>query len=254
MARSRTVTYPAAGGVAGVQPGRAWGEVLTRLLGFATLGLMLVALYLALVYAPREATQGDVQRIFYFHVPSAWVGFLAFFVVLVGSVMYLWRRSEWWDRLARSSAEIGLLFTTIMLVTGSIWGRAVWGTWWSWDPKLTTSLILWFIYLGYLMLRAYAPTREQGARYGAVVGIVGFVDVPIVYMAATWARALHPTAQIVADESTRAPGQVLLAFFVSFAAFTLMYVYMLIQRVTIARLEDEIIALGDEDPSRGGLN
>jgi heme exporter protein C len=218
---------------------------LTPLFGVLALLAMSVAAYLALVYAPGDVNQGPAQRIFYFHVPSAWVAFVAFFVVLVASVGYLWKRTPGWDRVARASGEIGLLFTTLMLVTGSIWGKPVWGTWWSWDPMLTTSLILWFIYLGYLMLRAYAPSREQGARYAAVLGIVGFVDVPIVYLATTWWRTLHPD-KVIKPEGAAMPGQMLFAFLFSLGAFTLLYVYFMLQRVRIERLQQEVEAREDE--------
>jgi len=225
-------------------------------LGALTFILMLATLYLALIYAPTEAVQGHAQRIFYFHVPTAWVGFLAFFVVFVASISYLLRGGRTTDAIARSSAEIGLLFTTMMLVTGSLWGKPIWGTWWTWDPKLTTSLILWFIYVGYLMLRAYAPTREQSARYGAVLGIVGFVDVPIVYMATTWWRTQHPEAVITADGASMAP-EMLLAFLVSLLSFTLLFLYLLIQRVHIQRLQDKAddarLELAAREVQRGGI-
>lgn len=243
MADTRTIPTPA--GLPRTAPASGLIEKLTTILGVLTLAAMAVAAYLALVYAPRDALTGQVQRIFYFHVPAAWVGFLAFFVVFIASIGYLWRRSTAWDAVARSSAEIGLLFTTIMLVTGSIWGKPVWGTWWSWDPKLTTSLILWFIYLGYLMLRAYAPTREQGARYAAVLGIIGFVDVPIVYLATTWWRTLHPEAVITPDGAAMDP-RMLLAFLVSLGAFTLLYAYLMLRRVRIERLQERVEALEDE--------
>ncbi|MDP9378723.1 MAG: cytochrome c biogenesis protein CcsA [Chloroflexota bacterium] len=228
------------------------GDRLARLFGVLALLAMAVATYLALVYAPQDAAQGPAQRIFYFHVPSAWLAFLAFFVVLVASVGYLWKRTPGWDAVARSSGEIGLLFTTLMLVTGSIWGKPVWGTWWSWDPMLTTSLILWFIYLGYLMLRAYAPTREQGARYAAVVGIIGFVDVPIVYLATTWWRTLHPE-KVIKPEGAAMPGEMLFAFLFSLGAFTLLYIYFMLQRVRIERLQYHLEEREDE-LAFGGAN
>ncbi|MDQ3856120.1 MAG: cytochrome c biogenesis protein CcsA [Chloroflexota bacterium] len=240
---ARTTPIEAAGAPLGAARStgarRTWPDLAVSSLGLLTFVSMLCTLYLALLYAPTEATQGDVQRIFYFHVPVAWVGFLAFFVVFVGSGMYLWKRSLAWDAVARSSAEIGLLFTSLMLITGSLWGRPVWGTYWTWDPKLTTSLILWFIYLGYLMLRAYAPSREQSARYGAVLGIVGFVDVPIVYLATTWWRTLHPDA-VLTSEGAAMPGRMVVAFLVSLLTFTLLYVYMLVQRVRVQRLQDRL--------------
>lgn len=227
-----------------------WDRLIGLLGVLAALALAL-ATYMALVYAPTDVNQGPAQRIFYFHVPSAWVGFLAFFVVFVASIAYLRGRNPLWDAVARASAEIGLLFTTIMLVTGSIWGKPVWGTWWSWDPKLTTSLILWFIYLGYLMLRAYAPTREQGARYAAVLGIVGFFDVPIVYKAAEWWRTLHPEAVISVDNAAM-PTSMLQAFLVSLGAFTVLYLYLLLRRVRIEREQERLESLEAEVLFEGG--
>ncbi len=229
---------------------RSRWDALIGPLGIASALAVVVATYMALVYAPTDINQGPAQRIFYFHVPSAWVGFLAFFVVFVASIAYLRGRSPLWDAVARASAEIGLLFTTVMLVTGSIWGKPVWGTWWSWDPKLTTSLILWFIYLGYLMLRAYAPTREQGARYAAVLGIVGFFDVPIVYKAAEWWRTLQPEA-VISSDSAAMPPQMLQAFLVSLGAFTVLYAYLLLRRVRIERLQERLESLETEAVFKG---
>src|SRR3712207_6747329 len=141
---------------------------------------MAAALYASLVYAPTERVQGDVQRIFYVHLPVAWNAYLAFFVVFVASIVYLGRRGPWWDWLARASAEVGLLFTTLVLITGSLWARPIWGTWWSWDARLTTTLMLWFIYVGYLMLRSYVADEQRAARFSAILGIIGFLDVPII--------------------------------------------------------------------------
>lgn len=237
---------PLEGARVGVRPRSqsSASDLALMLLGALTGLTMLLALYLALVYAPRDALTGQVQRIFYFHVPMALAGFLAFFVVFVASGVYLWKRSAAVDALARSAAEVGLLFTTLMIVTGSIWGKPVWGTWWSWDPRMTTSLILWFIYLGYLMLRAYAPSREQGARYAAVVGIVGFIDVPIVYMSIVWWRTLHPQP-VITPKGASMPPEMLTAFGVSMLAFTLLFVYLLWQRYRIQRLEDRVAELQD---------
>ena len=152
--------------------------------------LVEIALYLALIYAPQEATMGDVQRIFYFHVAAGWVSFLAFFVVFICGIIFLKTGSARWDRLALSSAELGVLFLTMVLLTGPLWAKPVWNTWWSWDARLTTSLVLWLIYVAYLMVRHYASDRERGARFAAVFGIIGFLDVPIVYMSIRWWRTL----------------------------------------------------------------
>ena len=145
------------------------------LLGLSFL-LMMAALGLVFIYVPTEKTMGVVQRIFYFHVPVAWVSFLAFFVIFIGSIFYLWKRDEKWDMLAHSSGEVGFVFTTLVLTTGPIWAKPAWGTWWTWDVRLTSALVLWFIYLAYLMVRSFTADEERGARFAAVVGIVGFVD------------------------------------------------------------------------------
>ena len=175
-------------------------NVLLLLSGVSMVGV----LYLVFLYAPTDRNLGLSQRIFYFHVSMAWVGFLAFFWVLVGSVGYLWKRSQRMDRLAYSSAEIGVVFTTLMLITGVLWAKPTWGVWWTWDPKLTTSLILWLIYVAYLMLRAYSPRGDQGARFAAILGIIGFIDVPIIYLSVVWWRTVHPN--VVGTAATGKPG------------------------------------------------
>ena len=214
-------------------------NVLLLLSGVSMVG----ALYLVFLYAPTDRNLGISQRIFYFHVSMAWVGFLAFFWVLVGSVGYLWKRSQKMDRLAYSSAEIGVVFTTLMLITGVLWAKPSWGVWWTWDPKLTTSLILWLLYVAYLMLRAYSPRGDQGARFAAVLGIIGFVDVPIIYLSVVWWRTVHPpvilgpVAEGSLDPSMR---MVLMACTV---AFTLLFAYLLMDRQALRRSEEEVEAI-----------
>jgi heme exporter protein C len=141
--------------------------------------LMIAALYVVFLWVPRERTMGDVQRIFYFHVSAAMTSFVAFFLVFIGSIGYLIKRDAWYDRIASCSAEIGLLMITITLITGPIWAKPAWGIWWTWDMRLTTSLVLGLIYLAYLMLRAYVLEKEKRANLSAVVGIIGFLDVPL---------------------------------------------------------------------------
>src|SRR4030042_6751521 len=158
---------------------------MSRILLGISFGLMMAALYLVFIYVPTEGTMGVVQRIFYFHVPVAWVSFLAFFVVFIGSILFLWKRDEKWDMLARSSAEIGILFTSLVLITGPIWAKPAWGVWWTWDARLTTTLIMWVIYVSYLMVRSFAVEESRGDRFAAVVGIFGFVDIPITAVAIT---------------------------------------------------------------------
>jgi heme exporter protein C len=210
-------------------------------LGIATALTMAVALYLALVWAPEDSVQGPAQRIFYIHVPMAWIAYLAFFVVFVASGLYLWRRAPFWDQIARSSAEIGLVFTTLVLLTGSLWGRPIWGTWWTWDARLTTTLLLWFIYLGYFMLRSYAGEQGRAARFSAVLGIIGFIDVPIIHMSVTWWRTLHPQPIAARIDGPNMPGEMVVALLVSLAAFTLLYAALMLQKYTIERAKDQLV-------------
>ncbi|HLY31877.1 MAG TPA: cytochrome c biogenesis protein CcsA, partial [Ktedonobacterales bacterium] len=181
---------------------------------------MLLTIWMALVYAPTDLIEGPVQRIFYIHVPMAWLAYLAFFLVAVASVMYLWRRDDRWDWFARANAEIGAVFTTFVLITGSLWGKAFWGAWWVWDARLTTTLILWFIYVGYLVWRAYSGRTAQGARNAAVIGILAFIVVPINYEAVTWWRTLHPSPVLPLGGTPQLPPAMVVTLFVALAAFT----------------------------------
>lgn len=206
----------------------ALGEHLLLGLGFS---LMMAALYLIFVYVPTEKEMGEIQRIFYFHVPLAWVAFLAFFVVFVSSILYLWKRKEKWDLIAQASAEIGILFTTLVLITGPIWAKPVWGSWWTWDARLTTSLILWFTYLAYLIVRVYAGEESRGARFAAVVGIVGFMDVPLVYLSVRLWRTQHPGELVSTLE-----GSMFLTLAVSIAAFTVLYCILISHSFSLKRM------------------
>jgi heme exporter protein C len=172
-------------------------------------------------------------RIIYFHVPSAWVAYLAFFVVFIASIAVLRGAAQRWDTLARSAAEVGLVFTTVALATGALWGRPIWGTWWAWDARMTTTLILWFIYLGYLMLRSYVDEERRAMRYSAVLGVIGFVDVPINYMSVTWWRTLHPEIAIARVEGPAMPTFMVQILMLSLLAFTLLFVYLVMRRMTL---------------------
>ncbi len=208
-------------------------------LGWLVALALVVSLYLVFVYAPTERTMGDIQRMFYWHVATAWNAFLAFFVVFVMSLLYLFTGSRRWDIVAVSSAEIGVMFTTLVLITGPLWARPVWGIWWTWDARLTTTLILWFIYVAYLVLRAAVEGREQQARFAAVFGIIGFVDVPIVYMSIHWWRGQHPEAVITTSGISLSP-EMLVALIFSVLTFTALYAYLLLQRIAAERLADEV--------------
>lgn len=203
--------------------------------------LMLADLYLIFMVAPTDSVLGHVQRVFYFHVPVAIVSFLAFFLVFVASVMYLIRRDSRWDRLAHSAAEVGVLMVTLALVTGTIWARPVWNTWWAWEPRLTTTLILWLIYVAYLMIRSYAPSHARGALYSAVVGIVGFVDVPIVYYSVQWWRSIHPSPVVGPLAAADAlNGTMLAVLLFSFLTFAVLFLHLLLERISLRDAEDQM--------------
>ena len=140
-----------------------------------------------------------MQRIFYFHVPCAWVAFAAFGIVAIAGVFYLWLKDQIWDDLGYAAAEIGMVFCTLVLITGSLWAKPIWGTWWTWDSRLTTTFILWLLYGGYLMLRAMADDTPEVARFGAVIGIVAALDVPVVVLSVRLWRTIHPAVLITRD-------------------------------------------------------
>jgi heme exporter protein C len=211
------------------------GRYLANGLGILALLAVLIGLYLAFFYAPADALQGDVQRIMYIHVPTAWVAFFAFFVVFISSLVYLWKRLPEADRLAYGSAEIGVLFTALTLIDGSIWGKPTWGTWWTWDARLTTTAILLVIYVSYLMLRSFVEEPERRARLAALVGIVGFIDVPVIYMSVLWFRTLHQPPSIQQGGSSM-PDSMLFTLLFNFAAYTLVYAFLLVKRVRIESL------------------
>ncbi len=205
--------------------------------------MMAVTLYAALLSAPTERIQGSAQRTFYFHVPLAWTSYLAFFVVFLASIVYLLKRDLRADALARASAEVGLLFTTLMLLSGSLWARPIWGTWWSWDARLTTTLLLWFIYVGYLMLRSSVADEHKAARYAAVIGIIGALDIPIIHQSVVWWRSLHPESIVLAEGGPAMPQSMLIALLISLATFTVLYTVLVILRMRIEQLRVDVRAM-----------
>jgi heme exporter protein C len=211
---------------------------VTRIVG----GLALLALAAGLAagfgYAPREAVQGNVQRIMYVHVPAVLTAYLAFGLVLMGSIGVLATGRMSWDRLAGAAAELGVLFTAVTILSGSIWGKPTWGTWWTWDARLTSTAVLLLVYVGYLLLRAMVDEPERRARIAAVVGIVGAVNIPIVHFSVKWWRALHQPSTILGPEPSPIAGPIAVALFVNWVAFTLLFLYLLLRRVELARRED----------------
>ncbi len=216
---------------------------MNRYLGIVVTVAMVAALYAAFIYAPTEATMGDVQRIFYFHVPSAWSAFLAFGVVFVASIQWLRTRNPRWDAIAVSSAEVGIVFCTIALITGSIWAKPTWGTWWDWDPRLTTTLILWLVYVSYMMLRTAVDNPARRASLSAVVGIVGFIDVPVVFMSIRWWRTVHPV--VLGSGGFSMDSSMVATLMVCLVAFTLLYFHILRLRISLEKQRNEVHRLRD---------
>ncbi len=199
------------------------------------------AMWMVFGYAPREATMGDVQRIFYFHVASAWVGFFGFFVTFAAGIVYLIREDRRWDIVAASSAEIGLAYITMTLLTGMLWAKPAWGVYWTWEPRLTISAVQWLLYVAYVMLRGSVASPEREARFAAVYGIVAFVTVPLSWFAIRWWRTIHP--QVVSSEGMAMTPKMVQTLLTSIGVFTLVYATLLRQRIRLALAHDKLAGL-----------
>ena len=215
---------------------------MTGVLGWLAAAALALGAVLGLLVAPRELTQGNVQRVMYLHVPSVWVAYLAFAVVFVASITYLWKRAAGADRVAHASAEVGVVFTGITIATGAIWGKPTWGTWWTWDARLTSVAVLFVMYVGYLLVRAMIDEPERGARYAAVLGIVAALDIPLVHFSVYWWRTLHQPPSILKPGPATMPRVILGTLLVNFAAFTILYLYFVTKRVSLLRAQQEIAA------------
>lgn len=220
-------------------------DVLLALLVAVSAAAMLRALWKVFVTAPEERVMGAVQKIFYFHVPSAMVCFASVFVLMAASIAYLWTREGRWDRVARAAAEVGLVFCTIVLVSGPIWAKPAWGVWWTWEARLTTTLVLWLLLASCLLVRGYAENRDQAARLAAVLGIVAALDVPIIYKAVEWWRGQHPQVFGPGKEDALAPAM-RDALGASTLAFFLLYAVLLWMRTRLAALEERADALAEQ--------
>ena len=208
------------------------------ILGILGVGLTLLFHYMVFFTVSTEAALGIGQRIFYVHVPSAWVAFLAFGIVALSAAVYLWIGDEKLDLVGKSAAEGGLIFTTIVLLTGPLWARLAWGTWWTWEPRLTLTLLLWFIYVGYFMVRNATTSPEQGRRYAAVVGIVGALNIPLIHVSVIWFRSLHPDPVVLnAAEGPTLPNDMLATLMVALAAWTALFFSFFLLRYGVAKLE-----------------
>jgi len=215
---------------------------MVRVLGWLSAMALAIGLVLAFGVAPRETSQGNVQRIMYVHPPLAWVAYVAFAVVAAASIAYLVRRRPAADRLAHASAEVGVLFTGLAIATGSIWGKPTWGTWWTWDARLTSVAILFVMYVGYLLLRSTIEDRERAARYCAVLGIVAALDMPLVHFSVYWWRTLHQPPSLMKPGGFSGSPAILWPLLVNLAAFTLLYAYLVAKRARLLRAERGALA------------
>lgn len=208
-------------------------------LAMALLGILgiLTLHWMVFFWTPTEASMGIIQRIFYIHVPSAWVAFMAFGIVALCSAVYLWLGDERLDQAAVSAAEGGMVFTTVVLLTGPLWGRIAWGTYWTWEPRLTLTLLLWFIYLGYFLVRSSTENPERGKRFAAVVGIAGVFNIPLIHLSVVWFRSLHPTPVVMKPEGPTLDPEMLATLGLGFLSFTLLFLGVFLLRYFVTAAE-----------------
>jgi heme exporter protein C len=233
-----------------IASGFNWGAALTIMSGV----LMLIALFLALMWAPEASNLGTeaerlAQRIFYFHVPSAWTGFLAFIVAAIASALYLFTRREKWDMWALASIEIGLAFFTMVIISGSIWAKPTWNVWWTWDPRLTISTICLLLYIGYLMLRGAIDNPERRARFAAVYALIAAISVPINWMAIRWWRTIHPAVIAPGANADEAVGgfglsqNIQITLYFCLFAFTIFYITLMLHRLKLEVMQRRVETL-----------
>lgn len=216
-------------------------EIPSRSWPWVAIGVSVaVALTLAMI-SPADAVQGELVRIMYVHVPAAWLAYLAFAVTLVCSAGYLFTRNLVWDRLAASSAEIGVYFTALAIALGMIWAKPTWGVWWTWDARLTLTAVMFFVYVGYLALRRTTDDPRSRAGRAAVLGIVGAVQIPLVHFSVVWWRTLHQPPSILKPEPIDMDTAILVTLIIAVVSFTVMYAAMMYKRIELARLEDELL-------------
>ena len=225
-------------------------RTLTRHLTTVAVALMAVGLVAALT-APPDRLQGNLQRLMYVHVPAAWLAYLSFAITFGASVGWLWKRTPRLDRLAASSAEVGVFFTGLTIVLGSVWGKPVWGVWWTWDPRLVTTALMFFVYLGYLALRRATMDPEVRARRASVFGVLAFAQVPVVHMSVIWWRALHQPPTVLKPGDPSMDHWMLATLLLNLVAFTAVYAVLLRTRLRLAAAE--AAAEAAEDAALGGL-
>ncbi len=217
--------------------------LLLRVLSILSVLLVLAALAVVLFLTPLEQTMGAVQKVFYFHLSAAWVGMLAFILAALFGIFYLRKADLKWDRLAAASVEIGLLFTVITILSGMIWARPIWNTWWTWDPRLTTITIMAFTYLGYLLLRRSSEEPEKRARFSAIYAVLGVLSVPLTFLSAHLLRSIHPVIFLGSSPEMAMNPAMYRALFLGLFSFSVLYLALLWQRVRLGRLQEEVDSL-----------
>ena len=215
-------------------------------LGFVAIGLVIAAGYAALFVAPTERTMGDIQRIFYFHVGSAWAGMDAFFVCFVANLLYVWKRAPKFDFLAVSCAEVGLVLTTVVLITGPIWAKPVWGIYWTWDARLTSTFVLWLLYISYLLLRSLIEEPERRALLSALFGIFAFIDVPLVFFSIRWWRTQHPAPVIMGGTGSGLDPTMNKVFFFNVLAMHVFAAFLIVERYVVEKMRHDVDLLQRE--------
>jgi heme exporter protein C len=209
------------------------------ILGAIAILLVIAAAYAAFFIAPEERTMGLIQRIFYFHVSSAWSGFTAFFLCFLGNLLYVWKRDQKYDWLAVSGAEVGLAFTTVVLITGPIWAHPVWGIWWTWDARLTSTFVLWLLYVSYLLLRTLVDEPDRRALLSSLFGIFAFLDVPLVFGAIRWWRTQHPQPVIMGGQGSGLDPTMKAVFFFSALAMHVLMLFLVAERYALEQMQTE---------------
>lgn len=224
---------------------------ILNVLNWVTSFLLLIATWMVLFYAPQERVMGEVQRLFYFHVSTGWLGMLAFFIAATAGVIYLVRPNMKWDVLALAAVEIGLVYSFVNIITGSTWARPAWNTWWTWDPRLVTASVMELVYLAYLMLRKGIEEPERRARLGAIYAILGFVSVPLSYFSIRMWRTIHPvvigSGSPTAEGSFDMTGKMVQTLMFSLLTFTVLGITILWHRVRLGQLDDRVELLRMEE-------
>ena len=216
------------------------------LLGAVAIALVIASAYAALYVAPEERTMGLIQRIFYFHVGSAWAGMDAFFVCFACNLLYVWKRAPKYDWLAVSSAEVGLVLTTVVLITGPIWAHPVWGIWWTWDARLTSTFVLWLLYVSYLLLRTLIEEPERRALLSSLFGIFAFLDVPLVFGAIRWWRTQHPSPVIMGGPGSGLEHTMKMVLFFSAFAMHVLALFLIVERFVLEEMKNDVDILQRE--------